>query len=216
MSRQPWQRLKSESSKAYQAFCIYYQLPARERSIDEAWRRASPDQNQIGRRAESQWFAWSTKFNWPARAAAYDEFLSEQDRLLWEDRRRLSKERDYAQADALRSQSDALAAVVTAAIPTARLFIHERRTVQEDGTVIRTLSFDITGLSRVAEVAAGMVEKASKIQRLVTGESTENVQLSAAALDAVIRRELANLADRGEAGAADALAPDDARTDGDA
>lgn len=216
MERQPWQRLKSESGKAYAAFCAYYQLPARERSIDEAWRRAR-NQQGTSNHADGTWTGWSTKHDWPARALAYDEHLAEQDRLLWEERRRQMRERDWAQAADLRR-------IIDEALPHAERFIRTQRTVipgraavspqngqpgqpgAPDREVI-TMSFDITGLSRV------LVE-ASKLQRLATNEPTDHLQLSGAALDALIARGLEALADTGEAGAAEADTAETDRTAG--
>src|SRR5262245_43707892 len=113
---------QSESAKAYAAFRAYMVLPARERSIDEAYRRADPQQNHSGKRAAWQWWRWSVAHDWVNRAAAYDAHLAEQDRLLWEERRRQLKEADWADGEAERE-------LVRAALPHARQFIHQQRTV---------------------------------------------------------------------------------------
>jgi hypothetical protein len=193
-----WTKRDDETALAYSAFTAYYLLPVRERSIDAAYLRANPDQTQIGGRAKWSWFQWSTKHDWVARAAAYDTHLAEQDRLLWEERRRQLKQADWDDGDAMRQ-------LTRDALPHARQFIHQQRTVipARDGQpeqVIVTLSFDVVGLSRV-------LAEASKLQRLATGESTDNVQLSGAALDAFIARQLVRLANAGQA--SDGGAPDD-------
>jgi hypothetical protein len=211
-AHEPWERRDGESSEAYAAFCSYYLLPAQGRSIDTAW-RANQDQNQIddgaaqpspegetnGRRAPSEWFRWSSKYEWVARAAAYDDHLADQDRLAWEDRRRQLRQRDWEQADALRG-------IVDAALPGANQFLRRRTTtlrgqptvVDVDGNVIQagapdrevtTLAFDIAALARV-------LSDASKLQRLAADEPTETIGLSGAALHDAIERGLAALADK--------------------
>lgn len=201
-----YQKRPDESAKAYAAFRQYMLLPARERSIDAAWRAANQQQTSSDRRANGQWMGWSAKYNWVERAAAYDQHLAKQDEELWEERRRRLREQDWSQAEELRS-------IITEALPYARGFIHRqkhvvRRAAQTTTTIIE--SFDIVGLSKV-------LTEASKIQRLSTGDSTENINnLSGAALDAAIARALAELADAGQAGHAPAPADDEASADDDA
>jgi hypothetical protein len=189
--------LPTETDKAFDAFASYYILPARERSIQAAYRASSPRQDSIGKRASGQWSQWAAAHDWVARAAAYDQHLAEQDRLLWEERRRQVKQADWDDGDALRL-------LTRDALPHARQFIHQQRTVipARDGMaeqVIITLSFDVVGLSRV-------LAEASKLQRLATGDSTDNLQLSGAALDTFIAGQLARLVngtETGDGGAAD-------------
>jgi hypothetical protein len=186
-----WDKRDEESRVAYDAFTHYYQMPVRERSIDAAWRAANPRQERSDRRANGQWMGWSAKHEWVARAAAYDAYLAEQDRLLWEERRRAMREREWARGDALHD-------LIERALPFAEQFIHHRREFipgrdgQADREVI-TMSFDVTGLSKVSI-------DASKLQRLSTGDPTERQELSGAALDALLARELARVANGGEAG----------------
>lgn len=78
----PWDRLLRESSKAYAAFCIYRDLGPR-RSMDEASRiyhgKAPPLGNAppTGRRPEAsgQIRRWAERWNWAARARAWDQEL---------------------------------------------------------------------------------------------------------------------------------------------
>lgn len=207
--RKPWQRRDNESSQAYAAFALYYQLPTHERSIDAAWQGSAEQQRKkrVQKVAPRHWYGWSSDNDWVKRATAYDDHLIEQDRLLWEKRRRDLLERDWAQADKLR-------AVVDEAIPHANLFVRRKTTVVKGDAAhgipdreVVTMEFDITSLATV-------LEKASKLQRLATDEPTENVNLSGAALDAAIARELAKLADSGEEATAGALATGESNDDG--
>ena len=85
-SRQPWERRTGESAKAYAAFWTYCQLPAAERSIDAAWRRAK-GRAEGGSRADGQWRAWAAAQDWVSRAAASDEHLAacqrQEQEALW-------------------------------------------------------------------------------------------------------------------------------------
>jgi hypothetical protein len=189
-----WDRREDETPKAYAAFAVYVQMPVRERGIDAAWRESAantrPNRAQI---APRHWYTWSSAYDWVARSAAYDSYLAEQDRLLWEERRRAMREREWERGDALHD-------LVAQALPSATQFIHAQRQFiagrdgQPDREVI-TMSFDVTGLSKVSI-------DASKLQRLATNEPTERTvnDLSGSALDALIARELARVADGGQAG----------------
>lgn len=68
----PWERLKNETSKAYEAFCVYRDLGT-ERSITKTSQTLNKNRTTIGE--------WSTKFDWVKRAAAWDD---EQDRIARE------------------------------------------------------------------------------------------------------------------------------------
>lgn len=199
-----WDRLPEESRAAFDAFAHYYQMPARERSIQAAYRASNPRQDSIGKRASGQWSQWAAQHDWVARAADYDSYLAEQDRLLWEERRRQVKQADWDDGDAMRQ-------VTREALPHARQFIHQQRRVvpARDGQpeqVIITLSFDVVGLSKV-------LAEASKLQRLASNEPTDNIQLTGAALDAYIAAQMGRLAYGGETSPGDAFEPDDAETD---
>ena len=184
----PWEQQEEESSKAFAAFSLYLQQPAATRSVDAAWRQASNRQER-GNHAPGFWTARSVKYSWLARATAHDAYLAkiEQDErdAIWLERRRIARDRDYTQADALRHIFDE-------ALPQAERFIRTQRTIvpargDTPEREVITMSFDIVGLSKV-------LAEASKLQRLSNNESTENIELSGAALYAAIRRELGDVA----------------------
>lgn len=66
----PWERLESESSKAYEAFCIYRDMGI-QRSLSKVADELQKSDTLIGR--------WSRTFDWVERAAQWD---SEQDRVI--------------------------------------------------------------------------------------------------------------------------------------
>jgi hypothetical protein len=181
-----WDKRDDETALAYNAFTAYYQMPVRERGIDAAWRASAG--NARGKRAQiapRHWYSWSSAHDWVRRAAAYDQHLAKQDEQLWEERRRRKKEREWTEAEQIRD-------VLEEAIPHARQFIRRKTAYVrgEDGQSDReiiTVEFDIVGLATVAE-------KMQKIQSLVLGDSTENVNLSGAALISVIEAEFRRLA----------------------
>lgn len=215
MAGQPWRRLPDESVKAYSAFTAYMQLEPADRSIDNAWRAATRQgQNRDGRRAPRQWGVWSSKYKWTARLLAYTDHLAEQDRQLWEDRKRQLRERDWEQGDHLRAHADALSEVLTEALPEARRFVRVTASVELlDGRIIQTETFDIVGLGSVSDAVSRIIERASKVQRLAADEPTDNVNYSGSTLDALIARELARVTNARETIDAQALAPDEPEQD---
>jgi hypothetical protein len=83
----PWEQLPGESSKAYAAFCLYQNLGSR-RSIEEASRVYHGQSGQPGNKtaagrrrcASGQIRLWAERWNWSARARAWDQEL---ERLKW-------------------------------------------------------------------------------------------------------------------------------------
>lgn len=67
-SKKPWERLPEESSKQFEAFCIYRDLgPGR--SIQKV------AQNRSGSGGVSKLKEWSSKYDWVERAEGYDQYL---------------------------------------------------------------------------------------------------------------------------------------------
>ena len=78
-SPQPWERQPDETARAYEAFCIYRDLPPSERSIKRACQIFHGDAFKASKNAI--WSEWSRKHNWVERANAW---LDEQDRVTRE------------------------------------------------------------------------------------------------------------------------------------
>lgn len=68
-SNKPWEPVENESSKNYEAFCIYRDMGT-QRSLSKVAKKLKKSETLMGR--------WSGQFNWVERAAAWD---SEQDRI---------------------------------------------------------------------------------------------------------------------------------------
>lgn len=71
-----WERLPGESAKAYEAFCIYRDLPPHERSLKAVAEKLGGKRSGKSR-ALRPLERWSSRYRWVERAAAWDE---EQDR----------------------------------------------------------------------------------------------------------------------------------------
>lgn len=65
----PWERQQSETSRAYEAFCIYRDMGA-DRSLRKVVQQLNKNLTTIAE--------WSTKYDWVKRVAAWD---AEQDRI---------------------------------------------------------------------------------------------------------------------------------------
>jgi hypothetical protein len=72
VSTKEWERRPDESGQAYKAFCEYRDLGL-ERTIKSAYQKAikRPTQYTSGR-----WTSWSVRYEWDARARAYDAHIA--------------------------------------------------------------------------------------------------------------------------------------------
>ncbi|MBQ9168882.1 MAG: hypothetical protein IJX67_10830 [Oscillospiraceae bacterium] len=93
----PWERRQDESTKAYEAFCIYRDM-GRERSLSKVSAKLQKSETLMGR--------WSRTFDWVKRAASWDD---EQDRIAREIARK-------EQAEAIKNMRKRHADVATAMI----------------------------------------------------------------------------------------------------
>lgn len=78
LSKKPWERLPNETSKQYDAFCIYRDMGI-ERTISEVARGWSKSG------AKSRLQEWATKNNWQSRATSYDDYIDEIKRFRQEE-----------------------------------------------------------------------------------------------------------------------------------
>lgn len=197
MSKQshPWSRMPGESSKAYAAFCAYYQAGPFDRSIDAAWRAINRLQTGKDSAAKKpvpgHVVRWSQTYHWVERATAYDDDQAERAREQWEQRRQEMREREWQQANRLRDLADRI-------LEQAPKFVKDSRQVipGQNGAPDReiiTLALDAVLMLRALEVA-------SKLQRLSTDEPTDDIRISGTVLESAIARELARLADERKAG----------------
>ena len=76
-------RLDGETAKAYEAFCVYRELETGKRSLERVSEMLHKSVTVLAR--------WSTANNWVERAAVYDDYLKEQDRIEFEKQRKIAK-----------------------------------------------------------------------------------------------------------------------------
>jgi hypothetical protein len=84
-------RLREESARAYRAFRGYLNLGPR-RSLDQAWqffRAGSGGKAPTSARRPGHWSRWCARYQWVARAAAYDQFLAAPRLKAEDDRKQL-------------------------------------------------------------------------------------------------------------------------------
>ena len=65
----PWEQQPEESAKAFEAFAVYRDMGV-ERSVRKVTQRLNKSLTLIGK--------WSSRYNWPERARAYDRDLDRQ------------------------------------------------------------------------------------------------------------------------------------------
>jgi hypothetical protein len=80
---QPYHRLPAETAKAYEAFTVYRSLDTGERSLERVSETLHKSVTLLAR--------WSRANDWVKRAAAYDDYLKEQDRIAFEKHRQQAK-----------------------------------------------------------------------------------------------------------------------------
>lgn len=104
---QPWERREEESTKAYEAFCIYRDM-GRERSLSKVAEKLQKSFTLMGR--------WSREHGWVDRAAKWDD---EQDRI---EREQAQKEQAKAIRDMRKRHADlAQAMLIKSARALARI-----------------------------------------------------------------------------------------------
>lgn len=69
-----WDRLATESERAYRAFEFYLALPPGERTVVAAYKAYTG--NPEATKVSDTWTGWSRQYAWRERAAAYDEHMA--------------------------------------------------------------------------------------------------------------------------------------------
>jgi len=70
MSIKPWSKLSNETSRQYEAFCIY-----RDMGIERSILKVAYEWSAGGHQSKLK--EWSSKYHWVERASAYDEHIDE-------------------------------------------------------------------------------------------------------------------------------------------
>lgn len=85
-----WDRMVGESTKAYKAFCLYRDMGPDDRSYAKVGQRTGKTKQAIEK--------WGLRWNWVARATAYDDYTEVQTRAVQERERKAMAERHAKQA----------------------------------------------------------------------------------------------------------------------
>ncbi len=151
-----------ESNPAYAAFLAYIELGVG-RSVRQVARRLAKSATLIGR--------WSSKHDWPKRAAAYDDhiaktaFEAEEAKLVkkagvWAERMEQTREEAFQMAGKLIAKAQAMLEYPLA------------QTTSADGkTTIKPARWNFSDAARMADVAA-------RLKQLATGLPTERLEHS--------------------------------------
>lgn len=175
----PWERQPRESPAAWAAFRTYRDLGA-ERSLDKAYQVRTGRQGSA-KRAPGRWDAWSRRWGWVARAAAFDAHVdrlvqAQRERELageeagWQARRRAQREREWHLAEQLAARAEEMLAFPL------------ERTRSSDGTIVEPARWRLVDAARLCETAA-------KLARLAADMETGRIDLARAARQ--IAREIA-------------------------
>jgi hypothetical protein len=92
-----WERQKGETSRAYEAFCVYRDLGPSQRSLVNTGRKLG----KVSRTMDG----WSVKYRWVQRSQAYDDYLDRQRRQSLETAQREAVEVHNQIATALLSKA---------------------------------------------------------------------------------------------------------------
>lgn len=205
-----WSRRSGESKEAFAAFQHYLN----EGTIDAAYRASNPQAKS--NHANGTWTGWSARYEWVSRAAAYQSHLADQNRELWERRKAQARERDWTQADRMRDivddsqiMADQFLRSKTTTVQGTPTVVNENGDIIQYGTPTRqliTTALDIVAISKV-------LSDAINIQLRATGQPTERIELTGAALHAFIERQLARLVDGSQTDPGDAPGDYAAETD---
>ena len=146
-----WDRLTTESAKAFQAFTVYRDLAADDRSLTGVSQQLSKSKSLCAR--------WSTQFRWVQRAMAWD---CHQDQLR--QKRRIA-EREKIQERQLQNNRIASQAIMAPLIALAK-----RAQTHADAFA----GVSAAELTKIASAAARALPRIHEDERTLTGTAAEN------------------------------------------
>lgn len=148
---EPWEQQKGERSKAFMLFCIYRDLGPL-RSLEKCSIKYHEDHNDnLNIR---QFGEYSRKYDWVARAAAYDQHLDELERAQLEEELKEMTKRHAR--DTARIQEIAM-----------NVLAHPDMQHPED--------MEPSKIAWIVQTVSNAYEKAGGFERLTRGESTEKI-----------------------------------------
>lgn len=170
--RQPWERQPWDTKQSWQAFRIYL-LQEQPRSLIKALREY---QRSIGREPTRRntipgyWKTWSSErgeLTWAQRAAAYDDYLAEQEREKWEKRRLELKEQEWEIGSKLLERGQQMLMFP--------LSMQKKEEVADaDGKQVHSVTIIMPAEWKLGDIPK-VVQAGSKLARLSADEPTEIV-----------------------------------------
>ncbi len=180
ITNNPWDKLPQESHKAYMAFCTYRDLGPY-RSLEKT--RVKLGQNKHYKK----WLEkWSIKFNYSERAKAYDLYLEEKERKVFEDqliRNRLEHQKaELEEAKKLKTYIDRLfKSALNTPLETVvkEVYIRDEqgnisktvKVTQKPHEILSSIHTKIEEFSKLGRRALGMPLD-SKLEHYLNGESS--------------------------------------------
>lgn len=188
--KSPWERWPEESDRAFGGFMTYLNMQPGNRSVDGAYRlfmgRAEATKKLDGWKAKAQGYfiEWSRRFQWDARARAWDDEIVRQtqqeiinraadESLKWQRRRQEMIERQWRQAAALADKVDAMLSLPI----TERKMTEEKEVTDADGTkkvvqyiTIKPANWKLHDAARLAERSSILSGRAAQMASLENGD----------------------------------------------
>ena len=151
MDGEDWGRQKLESGFWYDRFTKYRLMGPKRSLLGAVNAERMKEQRGATKSVPASWYKAATRWNWKARAEAWDASERERAEAEWESRRVEIRQRDFAQAGELRNLAQAI-------LDASPGFIHEREYKRGD------TKFVIKALD--GRLAVQALEASSKLQRL--------------------------------------------------
>lgn len=168
--RRLWERQPWDTKQSWQAFRIYL-LQEQPRSLIKALREY---QRSIGREPTRRntipgyWKTWSSErgeLTWAQRAAAYDDYLAEQERAKWEQRRLALKEQEWEIGSRLLERGQQMLMFP--------LSVQKKEEVaDEDGKQVHSVTIIMPAEWKLGDIPK-VVQAGSKLARLSADEPTD-------------------------------------------
>lgn len=154
-----WLRLRQETKPAYEAFCVYYQTPKAERSINKTAEKIGKHRTQLT--------TWSSMFSWIVRARAWDDKLeNEQARAQ---QHAIALEQDTQKQQQREAQDDSLKAARALKREALRVLAAEQAKAKVGPNGKTAGDPDAKNIA----LAGQALEKASQMERIALGLPTD-------------------------------------------
>lgn len=185
----PWEIQPGEDPKSFYLFGIYMRMLPHERSLRKVCIQVYGEEEGRTETCYVKVKMLCKRYRWVERVMAYDQYLADIENRSWERRRLEIKEYDFQQGMKIRKIADKILDLSEDFFEDNETYVAGKNGEPDKIIINRKLKMDS---------ALKGVEIASKIHRLVVGESTENVRFSDSAINSLIQKELAKMSNGGD------------------